>query len=293
MKGTILIAVILLAGLVLFGCMGTGEPSALTGAIVNTASNYCVNNSGTTSTMTLVNGSQIAVCTLPNGTQCEEWDFFYSGECSNSSITSANEEAANSSPISTTTEVASGCANSPYDGTWNGTISDSGEIQTMRPSANGPQITDNPFTAKYDFEITIQCDSFYGTGWEYNVTYVKASHPLFDCADGCTPVQTGDHNSDVQIYQNGTGSMYTGFTNGATLNGFSVPGDLQVSRDGKTITLSIDEPAGQVSWGIGEWFDQNSTEYNVETYNCQQQGGEGYCDIEYILPSTSTLTKVS
>lgn len=74
------VLIIALVGLFIFGCAGQAQEGQQN-QIANPASVYCVNNSGTLRIVTDVNGSQIGICTLPNGTQCEEWSFYRSGHC--------------------------------------------------------------------------------------------------------------------------------------------------------------------------------------------------------------------
>lgn len=48
--------------------------------IANPASTNCIDNGGTLNIVTEEDGGQIGICTLPDGTECEEWAYFR-GEC--------------------------------------------------------------------------------------------------------------------------------------------------------------------------------------------------------------------
>jgi hypothetical protein len=198
----------------------------------------------------------------------------------------------------------SGCT-SLYDGTWQGTISNSGSLLVTRYTDGEPLTTHNPFTAQYDFEMTIKCDSGDSEwGWQYNVTHVKASHPLFDCASGCVPLPrveyaraTGDginvDGSWVYISSNGTGSMYIVFPNDARISLFGME-EMQFSPDGEKVTLNI---YGGTDYDYIGWqtsATSASGEFrDIETDNCKRLGGEGTCIVEYINKNTIILSKVS
>jgi hypothetical protein len=198
-------------------------------------------------------------------------------------------------PAQTNTASTSACT-SPYDGTWVGVIADSGILSVAR--APDYTNTDNPFTASYDFEMTIKCREivrdYQNGGAEtarfFDITHVKASHPLFNCANGCTP---GDY-SYVQISNNGTGVFGLTYPNGAEIVMVGKPtlGYIQASPDAKTMDLHI--YGGDYTGSIGSLLDNpNFRVMYVETYNCQQYGGKGICLIKTILKNTITLTKVS
>jgi len=183
-----------------------------------------------------------------------------------------------STDTSGNTGVSGETCTSPHDGTWKGTISDSGSLTVRRPP--DWTSTHNPFTASYDFEMTIKCDL---DTTSFNITHAKASHPIFDCANGCSPI------GNVLIRTDGSGSMGIIFPNGAS---FTFPGydqGLQVSPDGKTMALFF--PGTSILQNIG-LLNENDVSYSVETYNCQMYGGEGYCGVEYLNKNTNILTKV-
>lgn len=200
-----------------------------------------------------------------------------------------DQAATASNPPGNAQTLADGTCASPFDGTWKGVIADSGSLKVSRVDSDGKMLpdTDNPFTAQYDFEMTIQC-SFVGLdengveSRQYTITHAKASHPIFNCADGCKPNGGGD------LALNGTGNLGISFPNGAYV-GFANEEGLQVSPDGKTITLYI--PGGK--WeGFTIGMSRDYTR-DVETYNCKQYGGGAGCSIDYINPNTITLTKIA
>jgi hypothetical protein len=197
-----------------------------------------------------------------------------------------------------------GCP-SPYDGTWQGTMLDSGELSVT--SYNGgpaypgatiqnPTIAYHSFTAGYHFEMTIQCNNGAGEGssasWEYNITYLNASDPLFDCSAGCTPESNPAATpAYLEIGANGTGTLSgLAFPNGATVLGVFT--NVQVSPDGNTMTLS--NSGGDIWSSIGALTAPDGTTSDVETEtSCQQYGGPSVCGLYSIDPITITLTKVS
>jgi len=194
--------------------------------------------------------------------------------------------------------LSNGCT-TLYDGTWKGVIADSGSLEVTRYDANGvAYITHNPFTAQYNFEMTIKCSYGDEKLWGYEIPYVKASHPIFDCANGCVPLghQPGQDNLDVTnayINKNGSGLMYILFPNGALIQTFVEDGRLKASPDGKTIELYISGDMNDFI-SIGWTGYQEGTKYrDIETDNCVRLGGEGDCWLEYINKNTIILTKVS
>ncbi|HEY3343815.1 MAG TPA: DUF333 domain-containing protein [Anaerolineaceae bacterium] len=79
---TILSAFLILGALLLGACAQStptaASPTAV--AIANPASMFCTGQGGKLDIVTAADGSQSGSCTLPSGTQCEEWAFFR-GEC--------------------------------------------------------------------------------------------------------------------------------------------------------------------------------------------------------------------
>lgn len=84
----------------------------------------------------------------------------------------------------TSVSESSGCP-SPYDGTYSGTVSGSGEFVQY---VNGEK-TFAPYIDKYDLEVTLTCNLFndYSNLWSMNISNVKVSDPYFDCTNGCSP----------------------------------------------------------------------------------------------------------
>jgi putative hemolysin len=58
----------------------TDETGTGSVGLANPASVYCEENGGTLTIVTAEDGSQSGICTLPDGTECDEWAFFR-GEC--------------------------------------------------------------------------------------------------------------------------------------------------------------------------------------------------------------------
>jgi putative hemolysin len=48
--------------------------------LANPASTYCIQHGGTLRIVTAADGSQTGMCTLPGGSQCDEWAYFR-GQC--------------------------------------------------------------------------------------------------------------------------------------------------------------------------------------------------------------------
>lgn len=70
------VAAIVVSGVVLYALKSQKEPAT----IANPASVYCIEQGGELKIIKDVNGGEIGICTLPDGTECEEWAF-YRGEC--------------------------------------------------------------------------------------------------------------------------------------------------------------------------------------------------------------------
>ena len=218
--------------------------------------------------------------------------------------TTAQQQQASQNQSAPQPAATSNCT-SPFDGTWKGTIADSGTLTTTVENGSdcvntwdGHCITlgETPFTASYNFEMTILCsgkvESYGRMMQEFTITRVKASHPLFNCTDGCTTPTF--RSGEVLIDDNGTGYMLIGFPNGATIQFADYDGHLQVNPDGKTMTLFIGGRPGADLNSIGSLTDQHGTSYNIETYNnCPQNKGVGGCYPGSIDESTAILTKIS
>jgi putative hemolysin len=97
-KKVVFWAVILIVLLIIGGCYysisnklinhNSGEGSV---AIANPASAYCINNGGKFSIVADKDGNQQGMCTLSEGTLCDEWAYF-KGECGNSSANECNTD---------------------------------------------------------------------------------------------------------------------------------------------------------------------------------------------------------
>jgi hypothetical protein len=186
------------------------------------------------------------------------------------------------------------------DGTWKGVISDSGSLLATRIVNGEEMTTHNPFTAQYDFEMTIRCDSGDKNGWSYILTQVKASHPLFNCANGCIPLAYSadrDIGSSLNILNDGSGGMYVLFPNGMAIETFVDINTIQVSPDKQKLTLSISGgnllSGGSGTRSIGWNVLDNTDGRMIETDNCVRLGGEGSCILEYINKNTIILNKIS
>ena len=174
---------------------------------------------------------------------------------------------------------------------------------TVCPIPRGPAgvtVENHGFAAGYHFEMTIECtqatDEGGGlTSWDYSITSVKASDTLFDCADGCTPT-----NESALLYQRWHGGLTITFPNGAYNSAFNIDG-VQVSPDGKTMTLITSSGFGGSVGSIGTIINGNTVETVEAEKNCQQYGGTepsqngqpAPCALETVDPGNSTLDKVS
>lgn len=77
---------------------------------------------------------------------------------------------------------------SPYDGTYSGVVSGSGEFTTINSDMSS---TKSPYILTYNLALTAEC---VGTPkdnngyWMLKITQAKVSDPFFGCTNGCTPV---------------------------------------------------------------------------------------------------------
>ncbi|MDD5331818.1 MAG: DUF333 domain-containing protein [Candidatus Nanoarchaeia archaeon] len=77
-----ILLIVLVGALFLTACSNKGDTEISEGdipedtQIANPASVYCEDNGGTVEIITSEDGSQIGYCILPDGTECEEWDYF-------------------------------------------------------------------------------------------------------------------------------------------------------------------------------------------------------------------------
>jgi len=209
--------------------------------------------------------------------------------------TPGGDDTSGDTDISEGTEVCT----SPYEGTWKGVISDGGDLEVITYGSNDEVLSDtyNPFIAQYDFEMAIKCDyemlddNGANDGWAHTITHVKASHPIFDCANGCTLTDTAIEPSYVFIHKDGLGDLAVSFPNGADIImvGKQTNGYIQAAPDAKSMDLHI---MGGSSNTIGSIYTKQSVQ-SVETYNCRQVAGpDTICNTHMILPSTAKLTKI-
>ncbi|MCX6770467.1 MAG: putative Ig domain-containing protein [Candidatus Micrarchaeota archaeon] len=185
---------------------------------------------------------------------------------------------------------------SPYEGTWKGTISDSGQLHYYLPSDQNHE-TNQQFAASYDLEFTMKCEYVvvdYDGGpvvaKDFIITHVKVSDPIFGCVDGCAPMPPSytDANgynvrgSDFYLQNDGTGNdLMITFLNNRVI---ALGGDIRFSPDGKAMTIPIDTENNPL--GIG--YETGASYVNpVESPHCPW-----HCFIDTVNPSTSTLTKV-
>ncbi|MFH1669904.1 MAG: hypothetical protein ABIA62_08315 [Candidatus Woesearchaeota archaeon] len=182
------------------------------------------------------------------------------------------------------------------DGTWKGVISDSGSLRVTRYDAEGNPIkTNNPFTAQYDFEMTLECagKADLGDHWMYDITKVKASHPIFGCTDGCVPVsieETECCGSWLELDADKGSGMEVEFPNGAMIGSFASHGSVEFSKDGQKLMLYIQ--GGQYYSSIGDIDAETDNYREIETDNCKRLGGEGDCYVDYINKNTIILNKI-
>ncbi len=64
---------------IIFSNMWMAQNTGANSTIANPASTYCINHGGTLQIKTY-NAGQHGVCVFPNGSECEEWQY-YRGEC--------------------------------------------------------------------------------------------------------------------------------------------------------------------------------------------------------------------
>lgn len=183
-----------------------------------------------------------------------------------------------------------------YDGTWKGVISDSGSLEVTREVNGEYVVTHNPFTAQYDFEMTIKGSEGYSSaGYDpiciFLITHVKASHPIFDCQQGCTPVQASRENTFASMMstdKDGNGAIDIVFENRASILMFSEDGNIKINPEGNRMELYI--PENVENWKtIGATYGRGQT---IETDNCYKMGN-AMCNIEYLNKNTIILNKIS
>jgi hypothetical protein len=137
-------------------------------------------------------------------------------------------------------------------------------------------------------EVTLKCDDDYRDSSGklvhlYNVTRVKASHPFFNCANGCIPVSysQGGQVSYVELAEDRKTpeAIAIRFPNNVLLQGTHT----LLSRDGTKIVDEVSWPplvSHSIAWEVG------STK-KIETYGCTD------CFNAYPDRTRIELTKVS
>lgn len=174
--------------------------------------------------------------------------------------TSPQTEDGTSAPVETKTN--SGCT-SPYEGTYSGLVSGSGEVTHRKKDANGLFVdTKTPYIVTYNLEITLKCTPNTGI---MEVTHAKVSDTFFDCTNGCTPLQAEESSSHAVLSPPGTagGEIVIYFPNGKEISIFPIIAD----SDAKT--LRIDRSDGYLVSNIGSIIDWGTSYQDcIETRSC-------------------------
>jgi len=71
------VSIILLALAISCGSVAMRTTQDETSLIANPAAIYCVDKGGTSIIETQTNGSMVGLCQFADGSECEEWEFFY------------------------------------------------------------------------------------------------------------------------------------------------------------------------------------------------------------------------
>jgi len=162
---------------------------------------------------------------------------------------------------------------SPYDGTYSGTVSASGQVE--HEMADSPDTRMTPYIITYSLEVTFECvrepmPEFEGEdNWLLNVRRVKVSDPFFGCTNGCEPSSEGsDDISEAVMPQPGRrgGMIGINFPNGRYFQIvplFADPDANRISADQLNHSALVEESiAGYTSRG-GSEFER------IETRGCQ------------------------
>lgn len=138
----------------------------------------------------------------------------------------------------------------PYEGTYSGTVSGSGELDCDYITEGQYKRYKTPYTITYNLEVTFKCikldfcdlictDQFDldQQCWYLAPTHAKVSDPFFDCMNGCT-LNTVD--SSIQLAKPGEKGGYIKiyFPNWAMLD----IDTLMIDPDGKTIRVDQSDP---------------------------------------------------
>lgn len=185
---------------------------------------------------------------------------------------------------------ASDCP-SPYDGTYSGLVSGSGEVTCGQP---GEEKTKSPYIITYQLEVTFECvkpttfldeNNKDHDGWDLRATHVKVSDPYFECTNGCTPVTPESISWAPFMLKPGEsgGQLVINFQNGKQLR----TGPLITDPDAKRISADQDPSKHEdlIFWSMPGW-DWNGKIEPIETYwrpHCYAEQ-EGF---------TMTLDKIS
>ena len=66
--------------MIVLGTVGCGDSEQPEPGLPNPASVYCVDNGGRLEIRQDSEGGQVGICVFPDGSECDEWDFFR-GDC--------------------------------------------------------------------------------------------------------------------------------------------------------------------------------------------------------------------
>lgn len=176
----------------------------------------------------------------------------------------AQTEAATSTPSSQAAATSSSGCTSPYEGTYSGLVSGSGEVTHRKTDARGFLVdTKTPYIVTYNLEITLKCipDGY------LEVTYAKVSDTFFDCTNGCTPLPIPP-NTIITILSapgksDGNEQLIINFPNGKRILLLSLIAD----PDAKTIRAEQSYPSRLLS-DFGSNPDGTSYKDYIETRSC-------------------------
>ena len=98
----------------------------------------------------------------------------------------------NSPTTPQSSQTGTSLCHSPYDGTYRGAVSGSGEFTIFDSDMS---LTKSPYILTYNLAMTVECVSTPKENngyWMLKVTQAKVSDPFFGCTNGCTPVNSPD-----------------------------------------------------------------------------------------------------
>jgi hypothetical protein len=178
---------------------------------------------------------------------------------------------------------------SPYDGTYSGLVSGSGE---MSRSIDGEEVV-TPYIITYSLEVTFECGDYGGFSelcpeqpgqkcWNLAVTHAKVSDPFFGCTNGCTPEWTSYF--EAPIPGEGGGKLVIDFPNpsGAWLH----VGLISIDSDAKTIRVDQLDRERLLQSNLGNNREPSNFKIETVTFRCPECAinQEGF---------TMTLDKIS